>query len=104
MKAFFITIAALFILSSCTLAIKNERTITGSSSQSLSFTVAPLVSLKRVDVLPNGEQHTANLFAVAPIPEKTQSAATTTVQGGKTTVTETSETKNPVDGSVVVSK
>lgn len=101
-KAALLGLFACVLLSSCSLTIKNDRSLATRASQTVSLTIAPLVSVKRVDVLPNGEQHTASFFAIAPIPEHDATTTTTTTQGSKTTVveekttTDASQTPAPV--------
>lgn len=58
----------------------------------MSLTIAPLVTIKRVDTLPNGESHYQSFFAVAPVPDNTTTTTTTVGDNGKPEVVKESKT------------
>lgn len=78
------------LLCSCTLAIKNNTSITGGHTQELSFTVAPLVSITKEVTKDTAK---TKMFAVAPIPEKSATTTTTTTTGSNTKVVKEEERK-----------
>lgn len=86
MRTILAILAASLVLTDCSICVRTSINALGKREAEVNFTVAPLISVTREDVLPNGEVHKGRFFGVTPAPVSER--VTETTQGAKT-VTET---------------